>query len=469
MNVVPITTASIESVQRRCEWFRYSLIIKLVVAACFLLSPLWLWALFFSNSQAPYAPSLVFVPLAVIGCMVGFMPLWRGDPYLKQLLRAGILARLAAASLYIWIGFFVYDTSVDAFHYWSVGMHLADDFSVVGWSVFQPPYTSTNLINNICGFIMLATGNTLPTLFVLFALAALWGGYFFYRAFSISFPTGDQWLFGLLTVLLPSNLFWSSAIGKDSLAQLFIGISAYGFARVNEKLGARSIAICSVGIAGMLVIRPHIAAMLALSITLPFAIGKTKGGWMNLAARIILIPALVWLSLIIISQAGQFVGVETADSQSSIETVNRLTQRTQVGGSAFNSGQSLGARIAESPFLMFRPLPWEVNNAMGAVASLEAMGLLFFAWSRRRNFLNALRNWREPFIAFILMYSFVFSVAFAAATSNFGILARERIMMVPLLLMLFCAKPQTPSGMRPVLERDLRGMLSVAKPTRAQS
>jgi hypothetical protein len=34
----------------------------------------------------------------------------------------------------------------------------------------------------------------------------------------------------------------------------------------------------------------------------------------------------------------------------------------------------------------------------------------------------------------------VFSVAFAATTSNFGILVRERIMMVPLLLMLFCTE-----------------------------
>ncbi len=194
------------------------------------------------------------------------MPLWRGNPYLKQLLSTGILARLAAASLYIWIGVFIYDASVDSFHYWSVGLQRAADFSVVGWSAFQPPFWNTNLINNICGFIMLAIGNTLPGLFVLFTLAALWGGYLFYRAFCIAFPTGDTALYGMLALLLPSNLFWSSAIGKDALAQLFIGLAAFGFAKVCRRLETRSILICAAGTAGVLAVRPHIAAMLGSSL-----------------------------------------------------------------------------------------------------------------------------------------------------------------------------------------------------------
>jgi cytochrome bd-type quinol oxidase subunit 2 len=154
----------------------------------------------------------------------------------------------------------------------------------------------------------------------------------------------------------------------------------------------------------------------------------------------ILVPLLIVVSLWVISQAGEFVGLETADSQNGIATINRLTKSTQTGGSAFNSGQSLLVRVAESPFLMFRPFPWEATGGMAAVAAVEALGLLWFAWKRRRGLRAALHQWREPFITFILTYSLLFSVAFAAATSNFGILVRERIMMVPILLMLFCAK-----------------------------
>ncbi|HEY4930154.1 MAG TPA: hypothetical protein VII23_01175 [Terriglobales bacterium] len=419
---------------------RYGLLLKVVALVCILSFPVWLWALFFCAEQDVYAPSFIFTPLFVVACAVGFMPLWRGNPYLKRLLMTGLLARLAVTSLYIWIGVTVYGGSVDAFHYWAMGMQVVRDFSVVGWSAFQPPFWSTNLINNLCGFIQLGTGNTLPGLFVLFSLAALWGGYFFYRAFCIAFCTGDTALYGMMAVLLPSILFWSSAIGKDALSQLFIGLTAYGFARVCQRLEMRSLLICALGIAGVLAVRPHIAAMLAVAVALPFAIGKGRGGWANLAAKIVLIPVLVGVSLWVVGQAGEFLGLETADSQSGIEKVDVLTKGTQIGGSAFNTGQSVVMRVAESPFLIFRPFPWEVNGTMAAVASLEAVGLLWFAWKRRRRFWAAVRQWREPFVAFIFMYTLVFSVAFAAATSNFGILVRERIMMVPLLLMLFCAR-----------------------------
>jgi hypothetical protein len=396
--------------------------------------------LFFSAEQDVYAPSLIFVPVMVFGCFTGFIPLWRGNRFLKQLLTTALLARLVATSLYIWIGAYVYWSSVDAFHYWTVGWQRANDFSVVGWSAFPPPFWNTNLINNLCGVVMLGTGSTLTGLFVLFALAALWGGYFLYRAFCIAFPAGDTALYGMLALLLPSNLFWSSAIGKDALAQLFIGLTAYGFARVCRRLDLHSILISALGIGGMLAVRPHIAAMLAVAVTVPFAVGKARGGTKNLAAKIVLVPVLVGVSLLIVSQAQEFVGLETTDSESGIQTANRLTQNTQIGGSAFNSGQPLSVRVAESPFMMFRPFPWEISGTMAAVASVEALGLLWFVWKRWRTLMAAVRQWREPFTAFILMYCLLFSVAFAAATSNFGILVRERIMMVPLLLMLLCSK-----------------------------
>ncbi len=448
---------------------RYSLVIRVIFLGCILSSPIWVWALFFSVAQYSYVSSLIFVPLIVLGCLVAFLPLWRGNPYLKQLLSVGILARLTATSLYIWIGVFVYDTSVDSFHYWSVGRQRIADFSIVGWSAFQPPFWNTNLINNICGFVMLAIGDTLPGLFVLFTLAALWGGYLFYRAFCIAFPTGDTALYGMLALLLPSNLFWSSAIGKDALAQLFIGLAAFGFAKVCRRLDTRSILTCAAGTAGVLAVRPHIAAMLGVAFTLPFALGKSRGGWKNLAAKVVLVPVLVGASLLLISQASEFVGLEAADSQSSIETVDRLTKNTQIGGSAFNENQSLPMRIGESPFLMFRPFPWEVSGGTSAVAAVEALGLLWFAWKRRRRLVAAFRNWREPFVAFILIYSLIFSVAFAAATSNFGILVRERIMMVPLLLMLFCAKlePLGAKRLTPVRNFAFPGMRPVALGKRA--
>jgi len=364
--------------------------------------------------------------------------------------------RIVAAGVFVWTGFFLFDASVDAFHYWTKGLELANQYSFVGWDAFQPPFWSSNLLFNMCGIITLVTGNALPTLFVIFALAALWGGYFFYRAFCIAFPSGNRGLYGLLVVLSPSILYWSSAIGKDAMEQLFIGMSAYGFARATRRLDVRAIAICAIGATGAAAFRPHIGAVVAISMLVPFALGKTTGGWMHFSAKILLLPVLAGCTYLLVGQAQSFVGMET---RTGVDVLEETRRGNQYGGSAFNEGESLSVRMLQGPFLPFRPFPWEVHNLMSAAAALEGLGLFFWAWRMRHELLALTRKWREPYIGFILAFALQFTVIFASATSNFGILVRQRIMLLPLILMLCCANfppriklgsasPQPASGLR---------------------
>lgn len=444
MGVVTFRLREVSKLAEARAWAQYIKVARTALWCGIFAAPFALWALFWTSpNDYPYLSSMLFVPLAVGGCVLLFMPIWRGDGFAKLLLGAGIGFRLAAAGAYIWTGFVIYDAAVDAFHYWSVGLVLVQQFSSIGWEAFQPPYLNTNLITAICGIVMLVTGNALPTLFVLFALAALWGGYFFYRAFCVAFPQGNRGLYGLLVILLPSIVYWSSAIGKDALEQLFLGISAFGFARTIRKPAADSITICLVGVAGAAAVRPHIGAMLAISMLVPFALGKTRGGWMVLSAKLLLVPILAISTYFVIKQAQTFVGVESSDFGSTVAALKQRNSYTAIGGSAFNEGESLTRRVILGPFLPFRPFPWEVHNVMSAFAALEGLALLVWVWRRRREFWQVVRNWREPYVGFILAFALQFSLVFAAAISNFGILARQRIMLLPLVLMLLCAKAST--------------------------
>jgi len=444
MGVVTFRLPETSKLAEARAWAQYIKVATMALWCGIFAAPFALWALFWTSpDDYPYLSSMLFVPMAVGGCVLLFMPVWRGDRFAKLLLGAGIGFRLAAAGAYIWTGFVIYG-AVDAFHYWSVGLQLVQQFSSIGWEAFQPPYLSTNLIANICGIVMLVTGNALPTLFVVFALAALWGGYFFYSAFCIAFPQGNRGLYGLLVILLPSIVYWSSAIGKDALEQLFIGIGAFGFARIVRKLDVAGIVVCVIGVAGAAAVRPHIGAMLALSMLVPFALGKTKGGWMALSVKLLLIPILAASTFMIVQQAETFVGVESSDVKGNVEALKQRHGYTSIGGSAFNEGESsLPKRIILGPFLPFRPFPWEVHNVMSAFSALEGLALLVWVWRRRREFWQVVRNWREPYIGFILAFALQFSLVFAAAISNFGILARQRIMLLPLVLMLLCAKAST--------------------------
>lgn len=439
MSIATVRVLDVSKLSEMRAWTKYYNIARLMAFLGILCQPFSLWALFWTSpSDYPFLSSLLFVPLLTCGCVVLLSSVGRRDRFLRLLLGGGIALRLAAAGAYVWAGYYIFQA--DAFHYWTMGVARAGQFSAVGWAAFPPPYTSSNLVNNLCAIITLVTGNALPTLFAIFAFAALWGAYFFYRAFCIAFPNGNRGLYGLLVFLLPSSIFWSSAIGKDAMEQLFIGIAAYGFAKVATKLDGRSIFILAIGVAGAAAFRPHIGAMLAISMLLPFVFSTMKGGWMTMSARILLLPVLAGSTYFMARQAQSFVSEGPNDLASTTGVLEREHTITAEGGSTFNQGTSLPTRIIESPFLLFRPFPWEVHNLMAAVSSVEGMGLAFLVFRKRREFWPVVRAWRQPYIGFILGYTFVFAIIFSAAISNFGIIARERMMLFPVVLMLFCAR-----------------------------
>jgi len=433
-------------------WTRYFNIARLAAFLSILAAPFSLWGLFWTSpSDYPFLSSMIYVPLIACVCVVLFSRVWKRDKFVKLLFGAGMGLRVAAAGAYVWLGFVVYTAAVDAFHYWTMGLVLASQYSSVGWSVFHGPWTSTNLICNICGLLTLVIGNAMPTMFILFSFAALWGAYFFYRAFCIAFPEGDRGLYGVLLVLLPSMVYWSSAVGKDALEQLFIGLCAYGFAKTIRQISASSITFCIVGVAGAAFVRPHVGAMLATSMLVPFTVGRARTGLLSTALKVVLLPALAAGTFYMVSQAQSFVGVEGTDFKSSVTRLKTESQDSAQGGSTFNGGESLPRRLLQGPFLVFRPFPWEAHNAIAAAAALEGLGLLLLVWRRRREIKAVVRQWREAYVLFILIFTLEFSAIFSAGTSNFGILVRERIMLVPIFLMLLCAKrpPIFASGQMP--------------------
>ena len=99
--------------------------------------------------------------------------------------------------------------------------------------------------------------------------------------------------------------------------------------------------------------------------------------------------------------------------------------------------------MARLPFatvtILFRPFPFEAHNAQAAVTALESTLLLCLTIAQRRSIWRAVRELRRrPYVAFILVYAAGFVVAFASI-SNFGILARERVQLLPFFLVLLAA------------------------------
>ena len=134
-------------------------------------------------------------------------------------------------------------------------------------------------------------------------------------------------------------------------------------------------------------------------------------------------------------------------------------RRTNQGGSA--SRPSTGASLAKLPFaavtILFRPFLFEVHNAQAAITALESTLLLCLVLARRRAIWHAVRHLRRyPYVAFILVYSALFVVAFSSI-GNFGILARERTQLLPFFLVLLAVPASRAAGRDPGPDQGSEG------------
>ena len=90
---------------------------------------------------------------------------------------------------------------------------------------------------------------------------------------------------------------------------------------------------------------------------------------------------------------------------------------------------------------MFRPFPWEAHNAQALASALEGAFLGgLFVLSRRRLYGVPAALRASPYVVFAVVYAVLFAVAFSSF-SNLGILARERVQMLPFLVVLWPSRP----------------------------
>ena len=159
-------------------------------------------------------------------------------------------------------------------------------------------------------------------------------------------------------------------------------------------------------------------------------------GLLSKVAGIAVMGAAAW---VLATQSAQFLGTDDLSWQALTESLDMAGGRTAQGGSEFtpvpvDSPQSFPLAAVT---VLFRPFPWEASNIQMLAQSLEGIFLLGLAaksWPRVRQLPKMLR--RSPYVLFSMVYTSAFIVAFAGF-GNFGILARQRVLMLPFFLLIY--------------------------------
>lgn len=384
------------------------------------------------------APALIAISLPFL------MRFARSDPDhpILGILVAALVFKLAfAVPRYYMVAEF-YETG-DALRYDDAGRALRPYLANLDFSVAHlgdpGSGSGTRFVEVVTGIAYTLIGPTIIGGFLVFSWLSFWGLFFFYRAFRVGVPDGDAKRYAWLLFFLPSMLFWPSSIGKEAWMTLAIGITTYGCALLLARRRGASVYL-AIGLVAILVVRPHMALIVIAGLGLAYVL-RSQGAQRAVIlgkTRTILGLLLIGVgTLLVIRRVSEFFGIDEFNLDTATETLEYAEGQTGQGGSAFIGG---GPSVRNLPLniitVLFRPFPFEVSNVQALLSALEGTALMVLFILAIPRLLRIPRRLRkQPYITYCVTYSILFCFMFSAF-QNFGILARQRVLVFPFVLVL---------------------------------
>lgn len=367
-----------------------------------------------------------------------------GDAIGRIVLVAAAIKVVVAPLLRYWMAFSLYGGSSDAALYHQSGRALAPLFRD---GIYRDlgEISGTRFIEILTGQVYALIGPTRLGGFMVFSWFSFLGCYLFYRAFRTAYPDGDGRRYALLVFFFPTLLFWPSSIGKEAFMVLVLGAAALGAAQLLAGR-FRGLVWLVLGLWGAAVVRPHMALIAAAGLVVAAPLAVLRGGahghrrQRGRLGGAVLLLALLLAGSTLIGVAEDFFGLDSLNSQTAQEQLDETTRRSGKSGSTFASyspNNPVGF-VLSSVTVLFRPFPFEVRNIQALLTSLEGLALLGLAVMSLRRLARLPRElFRRPYVAFAVVYTFAFIYAFSSLV-NFGILARQRSQLLPVLFAVLC-------------------------------
>jgi hypothetical protein len=309
----------------------------------------------------------------------------------------------------------------DAIYYYSEAFSSSIDFSFgtaavsvltyLLFSVFGLSFLAGFLVFNIIGFIgLLAFDGSLRS--------------------ATRGKSKNIYRFSKFIVFLPSVSFWSSAIGKDPISFMATGLALWAALDFSRRKIIMIFAVIA-----MLLVRPHMAALMVFAICVSMLLQKNVPFSQRAWAGGMALAGSIWLIPFALNYSGLGI-IESAINLSAY--VEERQGYNQEGGGGVDIA-SMGLPMQLFTYL-FRPLPFEVKNVFSFAASLDNMVLLLLAvlggWEmlkRKKNVMPVVSENR----VFMWVYSLSAWLVLAVTTANIGISIRQKWMFAPILIFLF--------------------------------
>lgn len=369
----------------------------------------------------------------------------------RQMVVWAVLARIGGATFRLWVVTDYYGRG-DALRYFEKGWWMAaalrqGDLEPL---LSTPKAWGTPFLEQVSALVLFVIGPSLRAEFVVFSMFPLIGLCLVVVAFARMMPGADMRRVSALLLLWPSLVFWPSSVGKESLILLAVGLTVYGYASAGLP---RALAIAG-GLLLAMGVRPHIAMMLAVSLALAEWLKPVRAvNWQQLLRGV----ALAGLAAFTVSSGLSQFGLD--DAASVAQFVDTRAAATQTGGSRIGIVGGPAAVPMAFVNVLLRPFPWEARNPLIAVSAAEV--LLFWGLMARAGLpAELLRTWRTiRALRYLVPVTMVLIVFYGAFVSNLGILARQRVIVLPFLFLIAEAARVVGPAVRRLQSDAARSML----------
>lgn len=328
---------------------------------------------------------------------------------------------------------------------------------------FSNEYSTTSMAGSV-SFLLLMLNDSQYASFVFMAGLAFASKLAAYSGMRIMMPRMDPQRVAIAMMLVPSAVFWSSGVVKESWATIGLGLMTLWLARVSQGSLASSPHLLLLGIPPIALIKPYLLFPLTLATGVWYLLTRERQTHVTMRPLVLLTGSLVVaVAMVVLSTAfPEFSFDELGSSTSNLQQAGARTR----GGSNYSlgnanettlKGQLLFAPLALVTVLM-RPFPFEVHNFTASLASLEVtvLMILFFTLLRRNSFRDILTVVRRsPPLAYCLVFMLVAGLAIGLATSNFGTLSRYRIPMMPYYVLFVLVLIDRKSGVAAMFPRGV--------------
>lgn len=315
-----------------------------------------------------------------------------------------------------------------------------------GWPALQMQEPRAIILVKAASFVNVLSFNNYWITSLYFSVVSFFGSWYLVHYLHRHFPrTTPAAVVAFL--FLPSVVFWSAGLIKESLAMgcLFFLTGIFLQIWFREKIRWTNWIIVPLAVWLLWNLKYYFAAIFFLVImtNILFRFVSNRFKIEGDAKETVIWLLLLLVPLVVISQLHpnfyphRFLDVVVENYQE----FSRLTAPEDL--IEFHDLEPRASSLLlNTPWALvsgfFRPFLWEAGNALQSIASVENFLLLFLSFTGLYHFRSAMASSHRILVISLLVYITVLCIFITLSTPNFGTLSRYRVSYIPFLFFLLC-------------------------------